>query len=85
MSQVNSKKAIIVQGTKESRTKMATPPSKHGIHVGPSQLHLSGLMCVGVKRKRDDSVMEEKINGIQREEKIQEEGGEGTKREGGKA
>ena len=45
-----------VQREREARHRMgiATPPTKEGIHVGPSQLHLSGFMYAGTERKRED-------------------------------
>ena len=59
------------QREKEARHRMgiSTPPSKQGIQVGPSQLHLSDFMCAGVKRKRESimkGVAEEAI--IQKQE-----------------
>lgn len=60
-----------VQREREARHRMgiATPLAQEGIHVGPSQLHLSGFMYGGVKRKRDDEeeMEEEEKSGIQKE------------------
>ncbi|CAF9943191.1 MAG: hypothetical protein ALECFALPRED_010777 [Alectoria fallacina] len=45
-----------VQREREARHRMGipTPPAKEGIQIGPSQLHLSEFMYVGVKRERED-------------------------------
>ncbi|CAF9939035.1 hypothetical protein IMSHALPRED_001181 [Imshaugia aleurites] len=50
-----------VQREREARHRMGmpTPPTKEGIHVGPSQLHLSEFMYAGVKRKRGNGDDEE--------------------------
>lgn len=53
-----------VQREREARHRMgvATPPAKEGIHVGPSQLHLSGFMYAGTKRKREDGEKEVEVD-----------------------
>ena len=45
-----------IQKEREARHRMgiATPPTKEGIPVGPSQLHLSGFVYAGAKRKMGD-------------------------------
>lgn len=58
-----------VQKEREARHRMGipTPPPKEGIQVGPSQLHLSGFMYAGGKRKmgeKDEEKEEEKEGGI---------------------
>ena len=64
-----------VQREREARHRMGipTPPAKEGIQVGPSQLHLSGFMYVGVKREREDEDGEEE--GDVKEVGIQKDGG----------
>ncbi len=59
-----------VQREREARHRMgiATPPAKEGIHVGPSQLHLSGFLYAGVKRKTEEG--EEAEDRAQRQEKL---------------
>ena len=58
------------QREKEARHRMgiSTPPSRQGIQVGPSQLHLSDFMCAGVKRKRENM-----MNGVEKEAAIQKQ------------
>lgn len=57
-----------VQKEREARHRMGipTPPPKEGIQVGPSQLHLSGFMYAGGKRKMGEKE-EEKEAGIPRQ------------------
>ncbi|KAF6226164.1 hypothetical protein HO133_009030 [Letharia lupina] len=61
-----------VQREREARHRMGipTPPPKEGIHVGPSQSHLSEFMYAGVKRKGENEVEEE-----EKEFDIQKQGG----------
>lgn len=59
-----------VQREREVRHRMGipTPPTKEGLHVGPSQLHLSGFMYAGVKMKTEDKVEEDETeDGIQKQ------------------
>ena len=50
------KKDERLQREREARHRMGipTPPTKEGIQVGPSQLHLSGFVYAGTKRKREE-------------------------------
>ncbi|KAM0804331.1 hypothetical protein BDR22DRAFT_835654 [Usnea florida] len=61
-----------VQREREVRQRMGipTPPGKEGIHVGPSQLHLSGFVFGGVKRKRDEEEEEGGESGAQTEKEL---------------
>ncbi|CAD6577426.1 MAG: hypothetical protein ASARMPRED_008272 [Alectoria sarmentosa] len=63
-----------VQREREARHRMGipTPPAKEGIQVGPSQLHLSGFMYVGVKREREEEEEEEEDG--EEEEDVKEVG-----------
>ena len=59
-----------VQREREARHRMGipTPPPGEGIQVGPSQLHLSGFMYAGEKRKREEE--KEKEAGIPKKEEL---------------
>lgn len=58
------------QREREARHRMGipSPPSKEGIQVGPSQLHLSNFICAGVKRKRETM-----IDGVKKESTVQKQ------------
>lgn len=68
------KKEERVQREREVRHRMGvpTPPRKEGIHVGPSQLHLSGFIYGGAKRKREDDEDEKdgEESGAQKEKQL---------------
>ena len=62
-----------LQREREARHRMGipTPPTKERIQVGPSQLHLSGFMYAGEKRKSNDEIEEEeKEAGTRKQEEL---------------